>query len=180
MIGNIRKRLHRLVAFVGVPLVAAGAAVALTGAPAQAAFVNQGTFLISNGSQCLDVQGDGTANGTPLVLNFCDPSNNSQLFKIYLANDPEGRTYHQIQPYDGAWPLNKCVDLPGSNQLVTIYGCHGGSQQRLTLDPAGKIRKQGTSICIGTVGGVFGPLVRQVNCDNSIAPPLWFLSLVHN
>jgi hypothetical protein len=155
MIGNpTRKRLRRLLAYLSIPLVAASAVVVLTATPAQAA-TYQGTFRISSGFSCLEVYGGGTGDGTPIVQEPCDSSNN-QRWAIYLD---EGRNVYWIIAYGGAWPLNKCMDGPDSSSRVHIWGCHGGHQQRWLLSinttTVQEIRQAGTNECVGIIATPF-------------------------
>lgn len=165
MIRNaVRRRLHRLIALFGVSLLAAGTAVVLTGAPAQAAFVYKGTFRISSGLSCLEVHGDNTADRTPIILGPCDSGNN-QRWAIFLLTDQNN---YQIMAYGGAFPLNKCMDGPNSSSVVHIFGCHGGSQQRWTLPisttSSQQIRQAGTNECLGIIGGPFLITAAQLSC----------------
>jgi len=168
MIGNaVRKRLHRLIAFLGVPLVAASAAVVLTATPAQAALIYEGTFTIESVYGCIEVKDSGTANRTPIQTATCNGADN-QRWAIFLDT---GRNVRWILAYGGQYPLNKCMDAPDSSDPVTpmhIYGCHGGHQQRFNLAATPYFPQQiqqTASHCVGVASSI-SPRVARVTCRN--------------
>ena len=147
LVKAVRRRLGRLSVLLAVPLAAVLGAVLLTGAPAQASYTYQGLFYISDGSFCLGTLGGGTANQTPIVLGSCGPASYTQ-WSIFWVSDG----YYQLQPHNAEYPINKCMDTPDSNPVVYIYGCHGGHQQRWSLNPNTsdfqQIRQVGTNNCL--------------------------------
>lgn len=149
----IGKRPHRIAALLGA-LVLSAVAVVLPGTPAQAVYISQGTFQIKASDQetCFAVVDNRRDNGALVQLAACNSTAANQRWRIYQL-DPNVRVY-QINAYDGEWPLNKCLDLPESNTNVTIYGCHGGSQQRFDLSgfigpDQRQIKRYGANDCIG-------------------------------
>ena len=181
MIGNgvHRRRLQRLLAFVGVPLATAGAVVVLTAAPAQAGpLTYHGTFRFSSGTSCLEVQSSGRTDRTRIIAGRCDAGANER-WAIFRDVD---RAVYWILAYGGEWPLNKCMDGPDSDsQILHIYGCHGGHQQRwlLTVAPFAvtQIQQAGTNECVGILVDPFTGVQNgaQLNCSSSPAPSPWIL-----
>jgi hypothetical protein len=165
-------------------LVASAAIVALNATPAHAALIFQGTFALTNGSDCATVQNNGTTDQTPIQLLPCNGSN-SQRWAIYLATDTN---LYWILAYGGAQPLNKCMDRGDFPLLdhMWIYGCHGGTQQRWSLNPTTSspqwIRSPGTSgnSCVGVKPTSSTPFTLAIRaCVSEIPPfpvaPTWAL-----
>lgn len=133
--GNVRRGLRRLGACLGIPLFVASALVTMSAVPAQAALALEGTFrIVPDGpiQRCIEVQNSGTADRTPIVVGTCDGAAN-EVWKIVRDT---GRNVLWIQAYNGAFPLNKCMDAPDNQVEMHIFGCHGGHEQRwrLTID----------------------------------------------
>lgn len=154
----VRQLLQRALALLGVPLVAAGATVVLTAAPAHAALVYQGTFTLrtstgTTSEKCLQVQNNGRTSGTPIVEGICN-GGAAQRWAIFLATD---RNDYWILAYGGEQPLNMCLDK-GDSDHIWIRACFGGSEQRWdlrpnTTDPQMIRSLWNTSECIATHTG---------------------------
>jgi hypothetical protein len=95
---------------------------------------NQGALMKEGSSpgRCLTVTGNGTDDGTKVVLDDCDPSGTNPL--------PAGQVWERRT--DGSlWNPNstRCLDAPGSefDKQLEIYNCNGGDNQGWTTkDPA--------------------------------------------
>ncbi|KAJ7244829.1 hypothetical protein C8J57DRAFT_1524622 [Mycena rebaudengoi] len=73
---------------------------------------------ISNTTLC--VQTVSPANGSPLVVSACDPTNLSQLWSWI----PDGGTIYRLQNADSAFPLCAWIDGgPTNNQTVKLGEC---------------------------------------------------------
>lgn len=173
MIGNlVRGRLRRILAFLGVPLAAAGAVVVLTATPAHAALIYQGTFTLQAGGGCAQVENNGVTNRTPIQLASCNGSA-AQRWAVYLTLD-QGNLW--ILAYGGAQPLNKCMDKGGAVHMW-IYGCHGGSQQRWihnSLQQIVSVNEQSRCVNIGTSSSnsTLG-LTSCIVADSTARAPAW-------
>jgi hypothetical protein len=177
MLANaVRRRLRRPVALIAAALAAVAASVFLTAAPAHAAYIYQGTFLIQDfNGFCL--QALSRDNRGPIVLSSCTQSAD-RLWRIYQLTDNYD---YQIQPFDGEWPLNKCMDAPDSYVNVWTYGCHGQHQQRWTLNPGTsfpqQIKQTGRNVCLSErppLGAGYIITVKQA-CTGSFPAPSWRL-----
>jgi hypothetical protein len=78
--------------------------------------------LIGIGGQCLDVQGDGTADGTPIIMFHCHGSGNQQwIFNNGVILGSSG----------------KCLDVEGGGTAdgtpIILYHCHSGPNQQWSV-----------------------------------------------
>ncbi|WP_345033252.1 ricin-type beta-trefoil lectin domain protein [Kutzneria kofuensis] len=106
----------------------AGAQVVISdcdGSAAQTWTVRNGTLV--NSGQCMDVTGQGTANGTLVELWECNGGSNQQWTQ---ASDGSLRSAQS----------GKCLDDPGfsttNGTQLEIWDCNGGSNQRWQLPAA--------------------------------------------
>ncbi|MBX7551193.1 RICIN domain-containing protein [Streptomyces sp. tea 10] len=95
--------------------------------------------------KCLDVQGSGTANGTPVQIYTCNNSA-AQEWKFWGA-------------YDGGYALyntnaRKCLDVKSGNDAngtkIQIWTCNGSPAQQWQLDvrAAGELKNAATGKCL--------------------------------
>ncbi|MET9076997.1 RICIN domain-containing protein [Streptomyces sp. NPDC004232] len=95
--------------------------------------------------KCLDVQGSGTANGTPVQIYTCNNSA-AQEWKFWGA-------------YDGGYALyntnaRKCLDVKSGNDAngtkIQLWTCNGSPAQQWQLDvrAAGELKNAATGKCL--------------------------------
>ncbi|MFJ9905254.1 RICIN domain-containing protein [Streptomyces sp. NPDC101152] len=95
--------------------------------------------------KCLDVQGSGTANGTPV--------------QIYTCNNSAGQEWKFGGLYDGGYSLyntnaRKCLDVQNGNDAngtkIRLWTCNGSAPQQWQFDvrAAGELRNAATDKCL--------------------------------
>jgi hypothetical protein len=95
--------------------------------------------------KCLDVQGSGTANGTPV--------------QIYTCNNSAAQEWKFGGLYDGGYSLyntnaRKCLDVQNGNDAngtkIRLWTCNGSAAQQWQFDvrAAGELRNAATDKCL--------------------------------
>ncbi|GAA2520316.1 RICIN domain-containing protein [Streptomyces longisporus] len=95
--------------------------------------------------KCLDVQGSGTANGTPV--------------QIYTCNNSAAQEWKFGGLYDGGYSLyntnaRKCLDVQNGNDAngtkIRLWSCNGSAPQQWQFDvrAAGELRNAATDKCL--------------------------------
>jgi hypothetical protein len=120
-----------------------------SGEPSQAWTVNvSGT--ISNSASGLCVQEDGTASGSGLELEPCNPSNAAQIWSPAGFVNPLPLAAYK----NGASSL--CMDDPGGSKtpgtFADVEGCTGTLQQEVTYSPASQALST-EGLCLDANGG---------------------------
>jgi O-glycosyl hydrolase len=92
--------------------------------------------------KCLAAQNNGSANGTPVVIDSCDDSDPGQNWSVAAGNTL------QIN--------GKCLDVNGkgtaNGTLVQLWTCNGGTNQQWTVGPNSSLVGTGSGKCLDDPG----------------------------
>ncbi|MFJ3235821.1 RICIN domain-containing protein [Streptomyces sp. NPDC086787] len=116
--------------------------------------------------KCLDVQGAGTANGTPV--------------QIYTCNGSAAQQWQLWGSYDGGYALanvnaQKCLEVAGGNSAdgtkIQIASCTGSKAQQWDFDirAAGELRNAATNKCLDLHWFADGKDAWNYTCNASTA-----------
>jgi O-glycosyl hydrolase len=92
--------------------------------------------------KCLAAQNNGSANGTPVVIDSCDASDPAQNWSVAVANTLR---------------INgKCLDVTGrataDGALVQLWTCNGGTNQEWTVGRNSSLLGTGSGKCLDDPG----------------------------
>ncbi|MFF4399459.1 polymorphic toxin type 27 domain-containing protein [Streptomyces sp. NPDC001480] len=127
--------------------------------------------------KCLDVQGSGTANGTPV--------------QIYTCNNSSAQRWQLYGSYDGGYSLRnvnsgKCLEVPkGANAngtKIQIGSCSDSTTQQWTFDvrAAAGLRNAATGKCVNLATFDNGKDAQLYTCNDSNAQKLRVVPKDHN
>jgi hypothetical protein len=135
--------------------MAAGSLVALA-APARAA--TSGPIVGVASGRCLDVTGNSSALGTPIIIWDCHGQSN-QTWTLTAAGE--------LSVFDGT----RCLDVRDfgltAGAVVQIYSCSGGANQKWTVNANGTITGVQSGLCLDVTGAATagGSLVETWTCN---------------
>ncbi|MFJ3233392.1 RICIN domain-containing protein [Streptomyces sp. NPDC086787] len=119
--------------------------------------------------KCLDVEGGGTANGTPV--------------QVYTCNDGAAQQWQLRGSYDGGYALaniksQKCLDVSGGNSAdgtkIQIWSCSGSKNQQWDFDvrAASELRNAATNKCLNLPSFDNSKNATLLTCNNASAQKL--------
>ncbi|WP_428986358.1 RICIN domain-containing protein [Streptomyces camelliae] len=127
--------------------------------------------------KCLDVQGSGTANGTPV--------------QIYTCNNSAAQEWKLWGSYDGGYALYntkaaKCLDVKSGNNAngtkIQIWSCNGSAPQQWQFDvrAAGELRNAATDKCLDLHTFDNGNDTQLYTCNGTDAQKIRIVPQGHN
>ncbi|MEU5798764.1 RICIN domain-containing protein [Streptomyces sp. NPDC047813] len=127
--------------------------------------------------KCLDVQGGGTADGTPV--------------QIYTCNGGAAQQWKFWGSYDGGYALyntkaQKCLDVKGAADAngtkIQVWTCNGTAAQQWQLDvhAAGELRNAATDKCLDLHTFTNGNDSRLYTCNGTDAQKIRVVAQSHD
>ncbi|MFF4797306.1 RICIN domain-containing protein [Streptomyces sp. NPDC001351] len=127
--------------------------------------------------KCLDVQGSGTANGTPV--------------QIYTCNNSAAQEWKFGGLYDGGYSLyntnaRKCLDVQNGNAAngtkIRLWTCNGSAPQQWQFDvrAAGELRNAATDKCLDLHTFTNGNDAKLYTCNGTDAQKIRIVPKGHD
>ncbi len=131
---------------------------------------SQNGTLVNGTGLCADVEGGGRGEGTRVIGYSCGGKSNQRFYVWQGGYDPgpgNGGGGYQVQVLlSPSHAPGTCLDRNRETNEITIWGCHGKSNQVFTLSQGGRTEIRVGNGCL-TAGRGNGSSVYAAGCNGS-------------